>query len=209
MRKTNSKAKLTKQLSYILMPFVLPLCLIVLGVLMLVNETLITRIFLCLGILTALAGLVEVVIYASRRKYEVQMRFLIRGIVLLVIGAILIIIPAAVNKLIPALIGIFILTAGISGISNTISFRQQDPNIFIPMIFGITNCLLGIFILVYVLFINSNTGWNVIGILMIISGVLRILNEFLARIHVPQQGNVSEQKTVDVAFEAKDNNQSK
>lgn len=105
------------------MPFVLPLCLIVLGVLMLVNETLITRIFLCLGILTALAGLVEVVIYASRRKYEVQMRFLIRGIVLLVIRAILIIIPAAVNKLIPALIGIFILTAGISGISNTISFR--------------------------------------------------------------------------------------
>jgi len=77
------------------------------------------------------------------------------------------------------------------------------------MIFGITNCLLGIFILVYVLFINSNTGWNVIGILMIISGVLRILNEFLARIHVPQQGNVSEQKTVDVAFETKDNNQSK
>jgi len=123
VRKTNSKAKLTKQLSYILMPFVLPLCLIVLGVLMLVNETLITRIFLCLGILTALAGLVEVVIYASRRKYEVQMRFLIRGIVLLVIRAILIIIPAAVNKLIPALIGIFILTAGISGISNTISFR--------------------------------------------------------------------------------------
>lgn len=177
-------SKRSKQLFQVLLSFILPLCLIGLGILLITNEKLFNHIFLVFGILLALIGLVNVVIYASRRKYEVQMQFLISGIVLLAIGVLLIIIPLAVNTLIPVFIGLCVLASGASGIANTVHFRRENTSIVIPIMIAITNCLLGVFILVYVLFMNKGTGWNVIGILMIISGVLRILNEILARIPV-------------------------
>lgn len=180
------KSKTSKRILYILLPFILPICLIALGILLLVNETLFNKIFFLLGIFITLIGLIEVVIYASRRKYEVQAHFLVTGCALLLIGGIFIIIPFTVNTVIPVLIGICILGIGISGIMNTHSFRRNNTNILIPMIFAVTTCLLGLFILIYVLFFSQNAGWNMIGILMIISGVLRILNEIAARISIPK-----------------------
>ena len=84
------------------------------------------------------------------------------------------------------------LCNGISGIVNTMEFRKADTNIVASMLFAVTNCLLGIFILIYVIFINQNTGWNIIGILMIISGVLRMINEIVARLAPKYSGNVVE-----------------
>ncbi|MGN1404270.1 MAG: DUF308 domain-containing protein [Ruminococcus sp.] len=186
MKPKSPKSKSSKRTLYVLLPFVLPLCLIGMGILLLVNENLFNKIFLSFGILIALIGLIEVVIYASRRKFEVQTQYLVTGVILMVIGAILIIVPFTVNTLIPVLIGICILASGISGAVNTMTFRKENSSVLIPMIFAITNCLLGVFILIYVLFVNQNAGWNIIGILMIISGVLRLVNEVLARISVPK-----------------------
>lgn len=182
----------SKRILNVLLPFILPLCLIGMGILLLTNEKMFNNIFLAFGILVTLIGLVEIVVYASRRKYEVQTQYLITGTILLVVGAILIIIPITVNTLIPILIGICVLGTGISGAVNTMSFRKENASILIPMLFAVTNSLLGVFILIYVLFINKDSGWNVIGILMIISGVLRILNEMLARISVPKSAGVVE-----------------
>ncbi|WP_295217023.1 DUF308 domain-containing protein [Ruminococcus sp.] len=186
MKPKSPKSKSSRRTLYVLLPFILPLCLIGMGILLLVNEGLFNKIFLSFGILIALIGLIEVVIYASRRKFEVQTQYLVTGIILMVIGAILIIVPFTVNTLIPILIGICILASGISGAVNTMTFRKENSSVLIPMIFAITNCLLGVFILIYVLFVNQNAGWNIIGILMIISGVLRMVNEVLARISVPK-----------------------
>lgn len=186
MKPKSPKSKSSRRTLYVLLPFILPLCLIGMGILLLVNEGLFNKIFLSFGILIALIGLIEVVIYASRRKFEVQTQYLVTGIILMVIGAILIIVPFTVNTLIPVLIGICILASGISGAVNTMTFRKENSSVLIPMIFAITNCLLGVFILIYVLFVNQNAGWNIIGILMIISGVLRMVNEVLARISVPK-----------------------
>lgn len=199
------KSKKTKQILYILLPFVLPLCLIALGILLLTNEALFNRIFLAFGILIALAGLIEIVIYASRRKYEVQTQFLVTGSILLIVGAVLIIVPLAVNTLIPVMIGICVLGFGISGITNTMAFRQADSSVIVPMLFAVTNCLLGVFVLIYVLFVNSSAGWNVIGILMIISGVLRMINELLARIHVPKTATIKEEP-IEAEAKLSDNN---
>lgn len=186
MKPKSPKSKSSRRTLYVLLPFILPLCLIGMGILLLVNEGLFNKIFLSFGILIALIGLIKVVIYASRRKFEVQTQYLVTGIILMVIGAILIIVPFTVNTLIPVLIGICILASGISGAVNTMTFRKENSSVLIPMIFAITNCLLGVFILIYVLFVNQNAGWNIIGILMIISGVLRMVNEVLARISVPK-----------------------
>lgn len=192
MKSKTPKTNFTKRFLYVLLPFVLPLFLIGMGILLLVNEKLFNHIFLAFGILIALIGLIEVVIYASRRKFEIQTQYLVTGIIFMVIGAILIIVPFTVNTLIPVLIGICILASGISGAVNTMTFRKENSNVLIPMIFAVTNCLLGVFILIYVLFVNQNAGWNIIGILMIISGVLRMINEVLARISVPKTVIVTE-----------------
>lgn len=184
MKPNTPKKPHSKRIRYILFPFFLPLCLIALGILLLVNESLVTNVFIVFGVVCALVGMIEIVIYASRRQYEVQTYHLINGIVWLIGGALLIIIPLAVNTLIPLLIGICVLASGISGIANTFSFRHEGSSIMIPILFATTNCVLGIIILIYVLFVNRSAGWNVIGILMIISGTLRILNEIFARISV-------------------------
>ena len=68
------KTKFGKQMLYILLPFVLPLCLIILGIVLLANAKVVNGIFLALGILIALVGLVEVVIYASRKKFQPEER---------------------------------------------------------------------------------------------------------------------------------------
>lgn len=177
------KSKFSKSLSYVLMPFVFPLCLIAMGILLLVNPDWFNRAFVTIGILVAALGLIHIIIYASRRKYEVQSRFLATGIVLMAVGTILIIIPFTVTILIPLLIGLTVLVAGISGIFNTLEFRKpEEGSILVPMLFSLTNCVLGIFILIYVLWINPNSFWNIIGILMIISGAFRIIGEIAARI---------------------------
>lgn len=191
----NSKApktKFGKQMLYILLPFVLPLCLIVLGIVLLSKPSVVNGIFLTLGILVAVIGLIETVIYASRRKFQPEARYLVTGIILLIVGALLIILPFTINNLIPIILGICVLGSGISGVVNTLSFRKEDTNILASMLFAVTNCLLGIFILIYVLRNSNEIGWKVIGILMIISGALRLINEVIARLAPKHSGSVVE-----------------
>ena len=92
--------------------------------------------------------------------------------------------------------------SGISGITNTLAFRREDTNILASMLFAVTNCLLGVFILIYVLFISDQAGWNVIGILMIISGVLRLINEIIARVAPKHSGAVIETTYTETTTEA-------
>ena len=190
----SKKTPFSKRMFYVIFPFVLPLCLIALGILLQVNEKLVNGIFTTLGILIAVIGLIEVVVYASRRQCQPPQpaKTLTTGIILLILGALLIILPFTINKLIPIILGICVLCNGISGIVNTMEFRKADTNIVASMLFAVTHCLLGIFILIYVIFINQNTGWNIIGILMIISGVLRMINEIVARLAPKYSGNVVE-----------------
>lgn len=202
MSNKTPKTKFGKQMLYILLPFVLPLCLIILGIVLLANAKVVNGIFLALGILIALVGLVEVVIYASRKKFHPESRYLVTGIILMVIGALLIILPFTINNLIPIILGLSVLGSGISGITNTLAFRREDTNILASMLFAVTNCLLGVFILIYVLFISDQAGWNVIGILMIISGVLRLINEIIARVAPKHSGAVIETTYTETTTEA-------
>ena len=193
--RTSQRSKKSKQLVYVLLPFVLPLCLIAIGILLMVNETLIDKLFLGLGILGALIGLVEVVIYASRRKYEVQPQYLVNGIIWLVVGAALILIPFTINRFIPVLISLCVIASGI----NTLTFRKEGATIFVPVLFAVTNIVLGAFLFIYVMWINKSAGYSVIGILLIISGVIRIVNEILARTSVPKAAQVVETSYTETA----------
>ena len=119
------KTKFGKQMLYILLPFVLPLCLIILGIVLLANAKVVNGIFLALGILIALVGLVEVVVSASRKKFHPESRYLVTGIILMVIGALLIILPFTINNLIPIILGLSVLGSGISGITNAPGFPPR------------------------------------------------------------------------------------
>ncbi|MCD8219335.1 MAG: hypothetical protein LUC50_03010 [Ruminococcus sp.] len=50
IKPSSKKFSFARRMLYVLLPFVLPLCLIAMGILLLVNETLITNVFLGLGL---------------------------------------------------------------------------------------------------------------------------------------------------------------
>ena len=81
------------------------------------------------------------------------------------------------------------------------AFRREGENLIVPLLFAITNCILGIFVLIYVLFINSYSGWNILGIFMIISGVLRIFNEIAARLCGKSNPNIHVSATIETSAE--------
>ena len=95
----SKKTPFSKRMFYVIFPFVLPLCLIALGILLQVNEKLVNGIFTTLGILIAVIGLIEVVVYASRRQCQPPQpaKTLTTGIILLILGALLIILPFTIK----------------------------------------------------------------------------------------------------------------
>lgn len=194
------KSAASKRTFYILIPFVLPLCMIAMGILLMVNENFFNRIFMILGSILAFVGLIKIILYAAQ-NYHGLAKAAFSGIAFLMVGVLLIVLPFAVNTLIPVLIGLAILSSGISGVANTMAFRREGENLIVPLLFAITNCILGIFVLIYVLFINSYSGWNILGIFMIISGVLRIFNEIAARLCGKSNPNIHASATIETSAE--------
>lgn len=195
------KSAASKRTFYILIPFVLPLCMIAMGILLMVNEDFFNKVFMILGSILAFVGLIKIILYAAQKTTTASQKPLFSGIAFLMVGVLLIVLPFAVNTLIPVLIGLAILSSGISGVANTMAFRREGENLIVPLLFAITNCILGIFVLIYVLVINSYSGWNILGILMIISGVLRIFNEIAARLCGKSNPNIHASAPIETSAE--------
>ena len=59
------KSAASKRTFYILIPFVLPLCMIAMGILLMVNEDFFNKVFMILGSILAFVGLIKIILYAS------------------------------------------------------------------------------------------------------------------------------------------------
>ena len=93
----------TKKSSFFnwLLPFIGPVLLIAIGILLLVNSDLLNKICIVCGSILALLGFTEIVIYSATVKYEKRPRILGTGIILLVLAAIFILIPITFDLLKP------------------------------------------------------------------------------------------------------------
>ena len=95
--------------------FIMPLLLIGLGVLLIRRRDALNQVFMAIGIVIALIGLIYTVVYYATKQYEKKPPYLASGIGLLVIGGIIIIIPFLADTFIPFCIALFILNSAISG----------------------------------------------------------------------------------------------
>ena len=61
------KSAASKRTFYILIPFVLPLCMIAMGILLMVNENFFNKVFMILGSILAFVGLIKIILYAAQK----------------------------------------------------------------------------------------------------------------------------------------------
>ena len=168
----------TKKSSFFnwLLPFIGPVLLIAIGILLLVNSDLLNKICIVCGSILALLGFTEIVIYSATVKYEKRPRILGTGVILLVLAAIFILIPITFDLLIPFFIGAFVLLSGIGGFVETVRITQRDTRWILAFLFDLAIIVLGAVILFY---IWSGIIYQLIGILLIISGSLNVIEQIL------------------------------
>ena len=140
------------------------------------NSDLLNKICIVCGSILALLGFTEIVIYSATVKYEKRPRILGTGIILLVLAAIFILIPITFDLLIPFFIGAFVLLSGIGGFVETVRITQRDTRWILAFLFDLAIIVLGAVILFN---IWSGIVYQLIGILLIISGSLNVIEQIL------------------------------
>lgn len=175
---TKQKSSSNKKLLGILQ-FIMPLLLIALGILLIRRRDILNNVFMTIGIFIALIGLICTVVYFATKQYEKKPSYLAYGIGMLLIGGIIIIIPFLADTFIPFCIGLFILVSGISGLMDALQLKKISTNWQIPLSFSVLITLMGIAVLICT-FHLSGVVWIVIGVILIISGLMRLVNAIIS-----------------------------
>ena len=74
------KSAASKRTFYILIPFVLPLCMIAMGILLMVNENFFNKVFMILGSILAFVGLIKIILYAAQKTAATSQKPLFCGL---------------------------------------------------------------------------------------------------------------------------------
>lgn len=162
-----------------ILQFIMPLLLIALGILLIRRRDALNNVFMAIGIFIALVGLIYTVIYFATKQYEKRTSYLVSGIGMLLIGGIIIIIPFLADTFIPFCIGLFILISGISGLIDALQLKKISTSWQIPLCFSILITLMGIAVLICTFYL-SGVVWIVIGVMLIISGLMRFINAIIS-----------------------------
>lgn len=173
-KKTSSQKKL-----FSIMQFVMPLLLIALGILLIRRRDALNTVFMTIGVFIALIGLIYTVIYYATKQYEKKPPYLASGIGLLLIGGIIIVIPLLADTFIPFCIGLFILVSGVSGLIDALQLKKFSTDWQIPLSFSVLITLMGVAVLICTFYL-SGVVWIVIGVMLIISGLMRLINAVIS-----------------------------
>ena len=173
-KKTSSQKKL-----FSIMQFVMPLLLIALGILLIRRRDALNTVFMTIGVFIALFGLIYTVIYYATKQYEKKPPYLASGIGLLLIGGIIIVIPLLADTFIPFCIGLFILVSGVSGLIDALQLKKFSTDWQIPLSFSVLITLMGVAVLICTFYL-SGVVWIVIGVMLIISGLMRLVNAVIS-----------------------------
>ena len=161
------------------MQFVMPLLLIALGILLIRRRDALNTVFMTIGVFIALIGLIYTVIYYATKQYEKKPPYLASGIGLLLIGGIIIVIPLLADTFIPFCIGLFILVSGVSGLIDALQLKKFSTDWQIPLSFSVLITLMGVAVLICTFYL-SGVVWIVIGVMLIISGLMRLVNAVIS-----------------------------
>ncbi len=148
------------------------------GALLTAKPDIITTVCKFVGRLGILAGIILLILYAIPKTCTPEKRSY--GILFLVAGLLLCLIPALLKFLIPVLFGGWILTSSISGMYRNFSFRHHVSNWQIGFILCTLSAILSIYIITRPITAMNETV-KIIGIGCMIHAVLRIVSSVLGR----------------------------
>ncbi len=172
MSKTDKKKK-----SYALTAMACALFFAAAGILMIMDKVLLQKSFFALSVIVLEAALVEIVIFFAVLAYEKKPAHIIRGIVLLLFGAVLTVVYFTNPSLMPGCIGLLICLEAVTDFKDMFSLKSSD---------GVWKCILITDILIFllgaaVIFCTMQLRNPLIctGILTCICAVLRFVTAFL------------------------------
>ena len=136
--------------------FIMPLLLIGLGVLLIRRRDALNQVFMAIGIVIALIGLIYTVVYYATKQYEKKPPYLASGIGLLII-----------------------LISGITGLMDAFQLKKFSSDWQIPLAFSVLITLMGVAVLICTFYL-SGVVWIIIGIMLIVSGLMRFINAIIS-----------------------------
>ena len=105
-----------------------------------------------------------------RRRDALNQVFMAIGIV---------IIPFLADTFIPFCIGLFILISGITGLMDAFQLKKFSSDWQIPLAFSVLITLMGVAVLICTFYL-SGVVWIIIGIMLIVSGLMRFINAIIS-----------------------------
>ena len=174
MAATKTKKKTDNKKMMQALQFIMPILLIGLGILLIRRRDALNQVFMVIGIVIALIGLIYTVVYYATKQYEKKPPYLASGIGLLVIGGIIIIIPFLADTFIP-----FILISGITGLMDAFQLKKFSSDWQIPLAFSVLITLMGVAVLICTFYL-SGVVWIIIGVMLIVSGLMRFINAIIS-----------------------------
>lgn len=148
------------------------------GILLIVNHGILERICLWTGAVFGAVGAALCILYfATKRQNRIP---IIYGLVCLVLGVLLCIIPSVLKFLVPILFGLWILGSAGSGLFKNIAYRKYLPYWWVGMLL----CLIGVGVGVFIITRPTDTmdaTIRCIGIGMTIHGILRFISAFMGK----------------------------
>ncbi|MBR0485836.1 MAG: DUF308 domain-containing protein [Oscillospiraceae bacterium] len=102
------------------------------------------------------------------------------GILFLVAGILLEVVPSLLKFLIPVLFGFWILSSSVSGMYRNFSFRQEVSGWRTGFVLCALSALLGIYVMTRPMSVMNDTV-RIIGIGFLIHAVIRLISSFLGR----------------------------
>lgn len=160
-----------------------------LGILFTANPIILTDICRYAGIALCVIAAVLAILYFVRKR-EISI-LLIYGIIALVAGILLIILPGVLAFLIPVFFGAWLLISSVSGMVRNFSFRHEHKYWWVGLILCTLGAALGAYVITRPMQ-TMETTVRIIGIGMIIVAVLRVISAFMARHYyaAPTNGDV-------------------
>lgn len=145
------------------------------------SETLIGISYLVGGVLIAL-GVIAIINFLknSTRDIFVQLN-IVYGIVSIVAGLFLVMVPEFIGSVIPIVVGIAVIISSSFKVQQALVLKNLDSKYFLPTLIMAILCLSCGIIILFNPFTSAVVVTQVIGLFMIIYAILDIINSFILR----------------------------
>ena len=135
------------------------------------------------GIYSIIHGLVLVALDFNANMYYMPFDGIISGILFILLGIVLIIMPGIISFALTLALGVWIILTSVSAIRMSILVRKEDPNWILILLLGIIDLIVGILIL-FNPFESAISVTILAGIVLMVHSVINIVDMIIIKKNV-------------------------